>query len=369
MNICINENIKKLRREKNITQEKLAEYLNVSIQAVSKWERNETLPDITMIIPIASYFNVSTDELLGVDAAKNEIKIQEYLKEISNLQLLGKWEEEKTLTVNAHKEFPNDFRITYWYIRAIINRANTPADVILAHADEITNLCERILDECNEDHIRNEAVHVLAQIKKAKGKVDDALELLDRLPDWYDTKGQLKEQLFDKNTDEWWNQLIWNFFMLSDFALNKLQKIIWYSNKPFDEKVNAAQKIIDYLLKILDETNCEMLYNLISLNCDEIGKQCYIAGKREDVSKYFDIGLSYAKKFDDYVASDRQFPFYTQKAKQNYTDMWRNAGEYNSMLKRQFAWYENNPWFEELRKTDSFNEMLEKYRPFAKDIN
>ena len=365
MNIYINENIKKLRREKNITQEKLAEYLNVSTQAVSKWERNETMPDITMIVPIASYFNVSTDELLGVDAAKNEAKIQEYLTEFGNLQVCGKWEEEKELTIKAHKEFPNDFRIMYWYIRAIITRADTPADVILSHADEITVLCERILAECTEDRIRNEAVHVLAQISRAKGNTDKALELLDRLPDWYSTKNQLSEQLFDKKTDEWWEKVNGNFWDLADFTHNKLLKITWYSNKSFDEKVKASLKIVEYLLKILDETNCELLYNLISLTYSEIGRQCHIAGRSEEVAKYWDIGLSYSVKFDEFVASDKQFPFTSPKSKQNYTDMWRNFGEYNTMLKRQLAWYANNPWFEELRKLDSFNAMLEKYKPFA----
>jgi len=48
----IGENIKRLRQAKNITQEKLAEYLNISAPAVSKWERRETLPDITMVIPL-----------------------------------------------------------------------------------------------------------------------------------------------------------------------------------------------------------------------------------------------------------------------------------------------------------------------------
>ena len=84
MNMYIGENIKRLRREKNITQEKLAEHLRISCQAISKWERGETFPDITLVIPIAGYFGVSTDELLGVDHAKNEQKIRDQIFRISN---------------------------------------------------------------------------------------------------------------------------------------------------------------------------------------------------------------------------------------------------------------------------------------------
>ena len=366
MNMCINENIKRLRREKNITQEKLAEYLNISIQAVSKWERNETLPDITMVVPIASYFNVSTDELLGVDAAKTEAKIQKYFKERDNLSICGKWEEEIELSVEAHKEFPNDFRITIWYMRMIINRADTPVDVILSHADECTVLCERILEESTIDYIRDEAIDILAQISRAQGNIDKALELLDRFPDWYNTKGQRKEQLFDKKTDEWWNHVIGNCFELADFALNKLLKIIWYSDKLFDEKIKISHKIVEYLSKILEETNFELLYNSISLTYHEIGKQCYIEGENEDTLKYWDIGLSYARKFDEFLASDRQIPFSPKLQKQNLIDLWGDLEKYNTMVKRQLAWYENNSWLEELRKSDGFGEMIEKYRPFIR---
>ena len=70
MKISIAESIKRLRKEKDITQEKLAEALNVSVAAVSKWERNESYPYITLLFPLAHYFNVSVDDLMGYNAEK-----------------------------------------------------------------------------------------------------------------------------------------------------------------------------------------------------------------------------------------------------------------------------------------------------------
>ena len=55
MKLTIGENIKRLRKSKNITQEQLAEVVNLSVTAISKWERGETYPDITMLYPLA-YF-------------------------------------------------------------------------------------------------------------------------------------------------------------------------------------------------------------------------------------------------------------------------------------------------------------------------
>lgn len=76
MDLFIGENIKRLRRERGLTQETLAERLHISAAAVSKWERGESVPDIGMLLPLASYFNVSSDELLGLNAAKAKEKIK-----------------------------------------------------------------------------------------------------------------------------------------------------------------------------------------------------------------------------------------------------------------------------------------------------
>ena len=70
MKITIGANIKRLRREKGITQEQLAEAMNVSCAAVSKWERGETFPDVTLLQPLAFYFGVSLDSLMGYDKEK-----------------------------------------------------------------------------------------------------------------------------------------------------------------------------------------------------------------------------------------------------------------------------------------------------------
>lgn len=66
--MTIGEKIRKLRSERHITQEALAKYLNISYQAVSKWEQNITSPDLSLIPYIAKYFDITTDELLGVNS-------------------------------------------------------------------------------------------------------------------------------------------------------------------------------------------------------------------------------------------------------------------------------------------------------------
>lgn len=64
-NIEIGNYIKKLRKEKRYTQKQLAEKLNVSFQAVSKWETGETLPDTSLLLTLANELNTSVERLLN----------------------------------------------------------------------------------------------------------------------------------------------------------------------------------------------------------------------------------------------------------------------------------------------------------------
>ncbi len=65
--MSLSENIKELRTKKGLTQEQLAEMLGVSAQAVSKWERCETYPDGSLLVPLASKLEVSLDRLFDND--------------------------------------------------------------------------------------------------------------------------------------------------------------------------------------------------------------------------------------------------------------------------------------------------------------
>jgi len=63
----IGQNIRRLRLANGITQRQLAYKLRVSMQAVSKWEREQAYPDLTLLVPIARFFGVTLDELFGCE--------------------------------------------------------------------------------------------------------------------------------------------------------------------------------------------------------------------------------------------------------------------------------------------------------------
>ena len=62
--MTIGDRLLKLRRERNLSQEDLADELDVSRQTISKWETNQSTPDFDKIVPLCNFFGITTDELL-----------------------------------------------------------------------------------------------------------------------------------------------------------------------------------------------------------------------------------------------------------------------------------------------------------------
>lgn len=108
--------IRRLRRERGFTQEELAEHIGVTFQAVSKWENDTGMPDISQIVPLASVFEVSTDVLFGLaDTTEDEeawefVENAEKLKEYRNLDsYLAAYD---TL-IEGLKKYPNNLVLMY----------------------------------------------------------------------------------------------------------------------------------------------------------------------------------------------------------------------------------------------------------------
>ena len=72
MNKLFSKNLKKLRLQKNLTQEKVAEVLGVSTQTISRWECNTTCPDIMLLPEIARLYCVTVDDLFKEDSSAYE---------------------------------------------------------------------------------------------------------------------------------------------------------------------------------------------------------------------------------------------------------------------------------------------------------
>ena len=114
--------------------------MNVTCAAVSKWERGETYPDITLLQPLAYFFEVTLDELMGYDQKKVQADIDE------TIALYRKhWKDSKgrEIIVKAYHDYPNDYRIMHYYMWNIGgDMADNNPTVLIEHKEEFLSICE-----------------------------------------------------------------------------------------------------------------------------------------------------------------------------------------------------------------------------------
>lgn len=286
MNIKISENIKRLRKAKKITQEGLAEIFNVTPAAVSKWENNETYPDITLLFPLSHFFGVSIDELMGYDYMLIEEEIKKVKEEIHNVWYVNNdWYKAKELVTTARSAYPNDYEIMVNYLFFTTGgQADNDPNVLIQNEKEIIKVCDLILEGCNVENYRLEAVTYKAKVLYAKGDEHGALELLNNFPSFYHASGQKIEQLYQKGTKEYYNQLTLNLYELATFVANKLGKYIVYDDKlSNEEKIGKVDKLVKLYNTIKGDKDYDVLVKVIKDTVKEVmnRSKLIVFGNRE----------------------------------------------------------------------------------------
>lgn len=105
--LYLSENLKKNRISKNLTQEDVAEYLNITPQSVSKWERGDCYPDITFLPALANIFETSVDLLIGMDIIRAEQTRYNIHRTASEFQRSGDYQSAEQTYRNALLIYPN----------------------------------------------------------------------------------------------------------------------------------------------------------------------------------------------------------------------------------------------------------------------
>ena len=257
MELNIGMNIKRLRLAKGLTQEQLAELLTISTAAVSKWEAKNTYPDITMLFPLAEIFGVTVDELLGYDEAKAKADVDKIIAEYQRLGVEGRFAERTKLIVGARKKYPHDYRIMTKYMwDKAGGEAGNNAEILLKNKDELTQICDCILEGCTQDNLRAEAINMKAKLLHSAGDTQAALDVLSKLPAWH--APMVKEQLFAKDTDEYryWNKK--NCYGLMDVMSIKLARMIRFdSTLSIDEKIKHIESMAEEFAEMGSKQNLE----------------------------------------------------------------------------------------------------------------
>ncbi len=141
--------IRRLRKGHDITQEELADALGVTAQAVSKWENDVGIPDVSLFVPLANLFDVSIDALFSRKGKSTDVQVSNFLEELEqkNLGEIKKFE----ILSEALREYPNHQDLVKSIVRTaflivssnnsgeghdVLIKAIKAADSFIKHCDE-----------------------------------------------------------------------------------------------------------------------------------------------------------------------------------------------------------------------------------------
>lgn len=187
MEIRLGEKIKELRKGRNVSQEVLAQALGVSFQAVSKWETGTCMPDVTMIPAIASFFEVSTDELFDFNLAEQERKVMDIVEKAAGLRDECPAEAEDILRQGL-KQFPGNEIL----LNNLLYTMRAPD-----RSEEVVTLCKSILEVTKLDDVKYDVLRILAETYHDTGCQALVKPTLDQIPEIYFTKVELDAELLE----------------------------------------------------------------------------------------------------------------------------------------------------------------------------
>ena len=163
--MTIGERIKALRKQHNMTQEKLAEYLCVSYQAISKWECGLSSPDISLIAPLTKLFNISADELLGITETENDLTRKKYNSTLQKYRTSQDYNSSYWWAKEAALAYPKDFNYLEWLAFSEYQLAfeenlskNPSNDFFEELVENSLRHYETIIEDCTDTEVYSKAV-------------------------------------------------------------------------------------------------------------------------------------------------------------------------------------------------------------------
>lgn len=205
MEIKLGEKIKELRNRDGRTQENLADALGVTNQAVSRWEKNGSYPDMELIPSIANYFGITIDELFGYRNDR-ENKIDAIIKKIDAFHIKGDssdgWVDEcLTILREGLAEFPQNERLlitladtlseagwrrhsewTYYDDEGFIQHSH---DIHKSNEywQESIKICEYLAENAADVATVTKAIHILVLLYRNIGENEQAVACAQKMPE------------------------------------------------------------------------------------------------------------------------------------------------------------------------------------------
>lgn len=300
--------IKTLRRERGITQERLAEYLNVTPQAISRWECGLAMPDITAVPTIAAFFGVSCDRLLGTERDDRQARIDAIRQEEQRLASLGKKQEQFALLQEAVREFPGEYRLLLDYAWALsaspyddFGETDLTEEEHRALHEQVIGLGKKILDDCTDDRLRAGALDLMSMEYHMMGDPEKAQATAERLPDFRTTRNMALFRLWNYDTQEHRAFFQQNIAELADLLWLHIRTVEWGTDDP-EKKIMLCEKAAAVYHTLYENEDFRYGWYMLSQIWKTEANAYADLGREEDALRLLQKATDALKRFEE--ASD-----------------------------------------------------------------
>lgn len=183
----IGQRIKELRKQNDLTQEKMADFLGVTYQSVSKWETGITMPDLGMIVPLAKLLHVSTDELLGLKVGEEDTRRAELEAAYKKTWETGDLEERHRVAQTAVSEYPGDMKYLNWlaWITAMRSFRFEDDETYAAEQEKAIKQFACVIENSSDERVRASSIQGIVQYLTFRGRHDEARKYAEGYPKNY----------------------------------------------------------------------------------------------------------------------------------------------------------------------------------------
>ena len=267
MNTSLAYKLRELRKAKNVSQEKLAEYLNVSFQAVSKWENGITSPDIMLLPNIACYYGVTVDELLQVEKIDEKSYFEKCCLKSDELFRNGKKEAIISIWLEAQQKMPNSVGVKEHLMSIYFDIDKVKyQNEIIELGTEIYNTSSG--ENC-DSYYKGQAINLIARTYAENGNQEKAKEWARKAQQINHSQELLYMQILD---DEEW--LTDTFRFANHWYLDQLFYMtarinmcnVKHYGNDYVQKVNKVVAAIFETIYPNDDMSFEFLQHLCTLH-------------------------------------------------------------------------------------------------------
>ena len=176
----VGENILHKRKERGITQEELAEFMMVTKASVSKWETGQSYPDILLLPKLATFFNISVDELIGYDPDLSPTQIQKFYIDLEDrVSDAGMDSIVEDIKIKI-KQYYSCFELLYYMSLFILNHCDLTTDDVKKeeYLEYANNILRRVCEHSKDPIQKEQSLSLRAACLISLGKSEEALNIL-----------------------------------------------------------------------------------------------------------------------------------------------------------------------------------------------